>query len=151
MASRSLHVLDVYCIMGDGHFSVKDFVEHGDMLKCNTKHNTIPFGFGAISRSSASPRQVSLTISSCAQSHYISRLQSDTTWKKQQLIMLRTATGIDKGVVKSTKQTTGCDKARRGRRKTKVTLLQDGGDEAEWRLLWSTPIPLVVMADYASR
>ena len=96
-------------------------------------------------------RQVPLTISSCAQPHYISRLQSDTTWQKQQLIMIRTATEIGEGVVKSTKQTTGCDKARRRRRKTEVTLLQDGGDEAEWRLLWSTPISLVVMADYASR
>ena len=110
------------------------------------EHRQIPFGFGGISRSSASPRQVSLTISSCAQSHYISRLQSDTTWKKQQLIMLRTATGIDKGVAKSTKQTTGCDKARRRRRrKTEVPLLQDGGDEAEWRLLWPTPISLAIM------
>ena len=81
----------------------------------------IPFGFGGISRSSASLRQVSLTISSCAQSHYISRLQSDATWQKQQLIMLRTATEIDKGVVKSTKRATGCDKARRRRWKTEVT------------------------------
>ena len=99
----------------------------------------------------ALPLEVPLTISSCAQSHYISRLQSDTTWQKQQLIILRTTTEIGEGVVKSTKQTTGCDKARRGSRKTEVSLLQDGGDEAEWRLLWPTPISLVAMADYASR
>ena len=105
-----------------------------------------PF-FGGISRSSASLRQVPLTISSCAQSHYISRLQSDTTWQKQQLVMLRTATEIDKGVVKSTKQTTGFDKARRRRRKTEVALLQDGGDAFCGRRQFRSALWPIMQAD----
>ena len=32
VASRSQHVFDVHCIMGDGHFSVEYFVEHGESL-----------------------------------------------------------------------------------------------------------------------
>ena len=93
----------------------------------------IPFGVGGISRFSASPRQLPLTISSCAQSHYISRLQSDTAWQKQQLIMFRRATHwnrqrrreIDKADDRLRQSATrapedGCDVIARWRRRSRV-------------------------------
>jgi len=97
-------------------------------------------------------RQVSLTISSFAQSHCISRgageFKARPPGKSNNWLCLGHR-------LKSTKASRNRQSRRQSptkrapRRKTKVTLLQNGGERARWRLLWRTTISPCVMADYA--